>query len=250
MNERIKILRDQSLNAENRLSAERGLLVTRFYQDGSIQHLSRPMQRGLCFEYILRHKEICINEGELIVGERGPLPKSTPTYPEICIHTLKDLDILDTREKVSFSVDDQTRKSFEEDIIPFWTGNSNRDRIMAQLPSQWHDAYSAGVFTEFQEQRAPGHTVLGDKIYRKGMLDIINDIKAVAAALDFLNDSKAISKREELKAMEITASAIITYAERHAEVLENLAGKEKNRERRAELLEMARVCRKVPANKP
>ena len=250
MNERINKLRDQSLNAENSLSAERGLLVTRFYQDESIQHLSRPMQRAHCFEYILKHKEICINDGELITGERGPLPKSTPTYPEICIHTLKDLDILDAREKVSFSVDSQTRKSFEDDIIPFWIGNSNRDKIMDQLPSQWHDAYSAGVFTEFQEQRAPGHTVLGDKIYRKGMLDIINDIKAAEARLDLLNDPRAISKREELKAMEVTANAIIAYAERHADVLENLAGKEKNRERKAELLEMARICRRVPANKP
>jgi len=250
MNDRIKRLRDQSLNAENSLSAERGLLVTWFYQDESIQHLSRPMQRALCFEYILMQKEICINEGELITGERGPRPKSTPTYPEICIHTLKDLDILDAREKVSFSVDARTRKSFEEDIIPFWTGNSNRDRIMDKLPSRWHDAYSAGVFTEFQEQRAPGHTVLGDKIYHKGMLDIINDIEAAEAKLDLLNDLRAISKREELKAMEITARAIIAYAERHADVLENIAREEKNEKRKDEMLEMARICRKVPANKP
>jgi pyruvate formate-lyase/glycerol dehydratase family glycyl radical enzyme len=250
MNERIKKLRDQSLNAENRLSAERGLLVTRFYQDESIQHLSRPMQRGRCFEYILEHKEICINDGELIVGERGPAPKATPTYPEICIHSLKDLDILDAREKVSFSVDTQTRRSFEEDIIPFWKGNSNRERIMAELPSPWHDAYAAGVFTEFQEQRAPGHTVLGDKIYHKGMLDIITDIKASAAALDFLNDHTAFHKREELKAMEITALALISFAKRHALALEGLAGKEKIPKRKAELLEMARVCRKVPAHKP
>ena len=250
MNERIKKLRDQSLNAENSLSAERGLLVTRFYQDESIQHLSRPMQRGHCFEYILEHKEICINDGELIVGERGPSPKATPTYPEICIHSLEDLDILDAREKVSFRVDAPIRRSFKEVIIPFWTGNSNRDRIMAALPSQWHDAYSAGVFTEFQEQRAPGHTVLGDKIYHKGMLDIITDIKTSLAALDFLNDHTAFHRREELKAMEITALALISFAVRHAVALEGLAGKEKIPERKAELLEMARICRKVPAYKP
>jgi pyruvate formate-lyase/glycerol dehydratase family glycyl radical enzyme len=250
MNERIKKLRDQSLHAENSLSAERGLLVTRFYQDESIQHLSRPMQRGRCFEYILEHKEICINDGELIVGERGPAPKATPTYPEICIHSLKDLDILDAREKVSFSVDAPTRRSFEEDIIPFWKGNSNRERIMATLPSEWHDAYAAAVFTEFQEQRAPGHTVLGDKIYHKGMLDIVLDIEAAGAALDFLNDHTAFHKREELKAMEITALALISFAERHAAALEGMAGKEKIPKRKVELLEMARICRKVPAHKP
>ena len=250
MNDRIKKLRDQSLQAENRLSAERGLLVTRFYQDPGILHLSRPVQRARCFEYILKHKAICIYEGELIVGERGHLPKATPTYPEICIHSLKDLDILDSREKVSFKVDERTRKSFEDEIIPFWTGKSNRERIMAMLPEQWHDAYAAGVFTEFQEQRAPGHTVLGDKIYHKGMLDIIADIRIAMQALDFLHDPTAVQKQEELKAMEITAGALISYAERHAAVLEELATEEKDRERKTELHELARICRKVPAHKP
>ena len=250
MNERIKKLRNQSLNAENRLSAERGILVTRFYKDGNVQHLSRPMQRARCFEYILKHKEICINEGELIVGERGPAPKATPTYPEICIHTLKDLDILDAREKVSFSVDAGTRESFEEEIIPFWEGNSNRERIMERLPADWHDAYAAGIFTEFQEQRAPGHTVLGDKIYHKGMLDIIEDIRAALFALDFLNDPEAIRKKEELTAMEVTARALIAYAERHAEALEGLAEEEGNEKRKTELQEMAGICRKIPARKP
>ena len=83
MNERINILREKSLNAVNRISAERALLVTEFYKQTSDQRLSPAMKRALCFEYLLRKKEICINEGELIVGERGPAPKATPTYPEI-----------------------------------------------------------------------------------------------------------------------------------------------------------------------
>ena len=126
MTDRIKKLRDVSLNAVNRLSAERGLLVTAFYSGLSPARYSVPVQRAKAFEYILRHKSICINEGELIVGERGPAPKATPTYPEINLHTLKDLDILDSRRKVSFKVDDQARKAFEEVIIPYWTGRTNR----------------------------------------------------------------------------------------------------------------------------
>ena len=94
---------------------------------------------------------------------------------------------------------------------------------MVLLPSEWHDAYIAGVFTEFQEQRAPGHTVLGDKIYHKGMLDIIDDIRDAEVALDFLNDTSAVSKHEELKAMRITARTIIAYAERHADELQKSA---------------------------
>ena len=151
MTERIKRLREESLNAVNRLSAERGLLVTEFYKGHAATHDSIPVQRAKSFEYILRHKSICINEGELIVGERGPAPKATPTYPEINLHSLKDLDILDRREKVFFKVDQETREAFEEVIIPYWTGKTHRERIFNNLNAEWKDAYDAGMFTEFQE---------------------------------------------------------------------------------------------------
>ena len=216
MNKRINKLRKDSLTATNCISAERALLVTEFYKSGKWMEVSAPVRRALCFYHILANKTICINEGELIVGERGPSPKATPTYPEICIHNLKDLDILNNRKKVSFKVDDETRKAYEEVIIPFWTGKSNRERIMRNMSHEWLDAYEAGVFTEFQEQRAPGHTVLGDKIYRKGMLDIKEDIKRSLETLDFYRDSEAYAKREELKAMDIATDAIMHFAERHS----------------------------------
>jgi formate C-acetyltransferase len=250
MTERIKKLREESLQAVNRLSAERGLLVTEFYKELSAAEDSVPVQRAKAFEYILRNKEICINEGELIVGERGPAPKATPTYPEINLHSLKDLEILNGREKVSFKVDQETRRAFEEEIIPYWTGRTNRERIFQNLDDSWKAAYEAGVFTEFQEQRAPGHTVLGDKIYGKGMEDLIGEIWANRSALDFMEDPEAYDKKEELEAMTITARALIMYAERHAEKLEELAAAEPDSQRQAELKQMASVCRKVPAQAP
>ncbi len=250
MNQRINKLREESLSATNCINAERALLVTEFYKNRLAGEVSLPVMRALCFKYILENKTICINDGELIVGERGPLPKATPTYPEICIHSLDDLDILNNREKVSFKVDAGTRKAYEEVIIPFWTGRSNREKIMREVTREWLDAYEAGIFTEFQEQRAPGHTVLGDKIYRKGMLDIKQEIKKSIDSLDMLNDPDANAKIEELKAMEISADTIIRYAEHHADRLSELAEKEKNTERKEELLKMAEICRYVPAHKP
>ncbi len=250
MTERIERLREASLKAVNRLSAERGLLITQFYKELSPAQYSVPVQRARSFEYILRHKAICINEGELIVGERGPAPKATPTYPEINLHSLKDLDILNSRQKVSFKVDARTRKAFEEVIIPYWSGRTNRERVFNNVGEAWKSAYEAGIFTEFQEQRAPGHTVLGKKIYSKGMRDIIGDIQVALEGLDFLNDPRAYDKREELHAMEITAHALIMFAERHAEKLDELAAAEVHTQRRSELEGMAAVCRRVPAEAP
>ncbi len=112
MTERIKKLREQSLNAINRISPERAFLITEFYKSNIVREVSVPVQRALSFKYLLENKEICINDGEIIVGERGPAPKATPTYPEICLHSLDDLKKLDTRQKVSYRVNEETKRIY------------------------------------------------------------------------------------------------------------------------------------------
>ena len=114
----------------------------------------------------------------------------------------------------------------------------------------WIEAYEAGIFTEFQEQRAPGHTVLGNKIYSQGMEDLIKEVKSALEQLDLFNDPAAYDKREELRAMEISARALIMFADRHAEALELLAGEEVNKKRKTELKQMAEISRRVPAQAP
>ena len=250
MTERIRKLREQSLNAENRISAERALLITEFYQSGMADAEPVPVQRALAFKYILEHKYICVNEGELIVGERGPAPKATPTYPEICIHSLQDLEILNDRPKVSFKSGETTRAAYRDIIIPYWKGKSNRDRIFQNLPQEWKEAYTAGVFTEFQEQRAPGHTALGIKMFRTGLLDLKEEIAESLAKTDLVNDPEGVDKRDELRAMDIVCDAMIRYAERYAERLEELAAEEKDPVRKKELEKMAAICRRVPAHAP
>ncbi len=247
---RVKKLRDQSLNAIEKISAERAILITQFYKSNEARELSAPMKRARAFEYLLKNKKICINEGELIVGERGPAPKETPTYPEISLHSLNDLESLISREKVSFKADDEVKRIYEEEIIPFWKGISNRDRIMTLMTPEWLNAYSAGIFTEFQEQRAPGHTVLGFRMFKTGFLSVKKEIKQAIEALDFYTDKNAFEKLEELNAMDIACGAIIMYANRHADLLEELAANEKKSGRRNELFKMAAICRKVPAHAP
>jgi len=208
------------------------------------------MRRALAFKYILENKEIYIGEGELIVGERGPRPKATPTYPEITCHSLQDLDVLDRREKTSFGVNAETRRIYQEEIIPFWRGQTIREKIFCSMTEEWIKAYEAGVFTEFMEQRAPGHTVLDGKIYRKGFLDFKKDIEKTLSGLDYFADPEAFRKSEELKAMAVAADALMLYAARHAEEARRLAEKEKDPARKSELQKIAAVCSHVPQNPP
>jgi formate C-acetyltransferase len=246
---RVLHLRQQSLEAVPTLSSERAELITEFYQQ---EHnlASIPVQRARVFEYLMEHKTICINLGELIVGEKGPQPQAAPTYPELCCHSLADLEILDSRPKIPFKVSPQARQAYQEKVIPFWRGRTMRELLFQEMTAEWLAAYEAGIFTEFMEQRSPGHTVLDNKIYHKGMLDFQQEIQASLDRLDYLNDPQAYARQEELKAMAICAGAIMRFATRHAEQAHALALVEQDALRRQELEHIAEVCAHVPAHAP
>jgi formate C-acetyltransferase len=248
MTERTAKLRQASLDARPCVSEERAVLVTDFYRANEGKH-SVPVMRAMCFHHLCQHKAIYLGEGELIVGERGPRPKATPTYPELTCHSLEDLRILNSRPKTSYAASDECVKVYREKIIPYWRGRSMRNRIFAAMTEEWRAAYDAGIFTEFMEQRAPGHTVLDDKIYRKGMLDFKRDI---AQALEALNpgDPEAAAKREQLAAMDISCDAVILFAARHAALALEQAAHESDAARKAELERIAAVCAHVPAHPP
>ena len=249
MTPRTARLRQESLAAQPSLTAERASLLTDFYQANEGKY-SVPVMRARSFDYLCRHKTIYLGDGELIVGERGPRPKVVPTYPELTCHSMEDLRILDSRPKTSYEVSEECRTLYAEKIIPYWRGRNMRDRLFAALSTEWKEAYDAGLFTEFMEQRAPGHTVLDDKIYRKGLLDFKREIAAATAALDFLNDPGAYGKREQLQAMDISCDAVVLFAQRHAELARQAAAVERDPARKAELEKIAAVCAHVPANAP
>src|SRR5512142_1167783 len=135
--ERVARLRRESLDAVPAISTERARLMTEFYATRSGDSI--PIFRAKSFAYLLEKKTICINQGELIVGEKGPAPKATPTYPELCCHSLADLDLLNSREKIPFKVEREDRRLYEQEIIPFWQGKTMRERLFAEMTPEWID---------------------------------------------------------------------------------------------------------------
>ncbi len=250
MTRRVKKLRQKSVGTEPYVSSERAELLTEFYKSGIPERVSTQIARALALKYIMEHKKISIDEGELIVGERGPAPRSTPTYPELCTHTLKDFEVMNSRDKTRFQVSDEVKKIYREKIIPFWEGKTMRERVFAEMTEEWHNAFEAGVFTEFMEQRAPGHAILDDKIYHRGMEDFKREIDERIGRLDYFNDPDAYRKEQELKAMKIAADAIIILAGRYSKLAKELEKKEKNPQRKNELEKIADVCSHVPAHAP
>ncbi|MBT4644791.1 MAG: glycyl radical protein [Deltaproteobacteria bacterium] len=249
MNKKIEMCRRASFEAEPVLSIERAVLETQFYRENYGKH-SIPVLRALTFKDLCEKKTIYIGNGELIVGERGPFPKSVSTFPELNCHTVEDLKILNSRPMAGFKISQEDIKTYEKEVIPYWEGRTMRDRIFKHVPKEWENAYTAGLFTEFMEQRAPGHTTLDGVIYRKGMLDFKKEIAASMTKLDYLNDPEASDKAEELSAMDISCDAVIVFAHRHADLAEEMAKKETDPQRREELKKIAAICRRVPAHAP
>ena len=248
--ERIRKLLEQSVGTVPFIDPERARLITDFYNSGAVKGLSEPVLRASAFRYILEHKTLLIGDGELIVGEKGSSPRAVPTYPELCCHSLQDLDILGKRQVTPYIVDGVARKTYEEYIIPFWNGRDLRSAIFQSVSEEWSKAFDAGVFTEFMEQRAPGHAIMDDKIYGMGFTDFKKKIEEKRGKLDFSNDPDAYEKAQELYAMEICCDSIIIFASRYAKLAEEMAREEKDPERRRELKKIAEVCNWVPAFAP
>ena len=249
MNARITRLREETFSTHPSFSAERATITTEFYQQWQGK-VSAPLLRAMNFKNLCEKKTIYLGPDELIVGERGPKPRAVSSFPELTCHTEEDLRILDSRPMANYAVSAEDLKTYRETIIPYWRGRSMRDRAFADIGDDWKALYNAGLFTEFMEQRAPGHTALDGSIYRKGLLDRKAEIAEARASIDWAADPEALAKDEELQAMDISCDGAILFAERHAVRAEELLKAEKDPARAAEFKRIAEVCRWVPAHAP
>ena len=157
MNERIRRLRRESVETVPRIDMERARCVTEVYREyeGCV---SVPVLRAMALKRYFEKKTIGIQEGELIVGEKGCGPQASPTFPDLCCHTMQDLQVMDERELIRFSVTKENREFQEKEMIPYWEKRCMRHQILERMTPEWKAAYGAGIFTEFMEQRGPVHT--------------------------------------------------------------------------------------------
>ena len=249
MNDRIRRLRQQNFDTPTTLSIERALIETAFYKE-HYGTMPTAVLRARNFYEICKKKTIYIGDDELIVGERGPLPKAVPTFPELTCHSVEDLHTLNERELQRYTISQQDIDTYEREVIPYWKGKTQRERIFNHVSKEWEEAYHAGVFTEFMEQRAAGHTAMDGKMYHEGLLDVKARIEKKIASLDYIYDPEATDKQQELEAMAISCDAAILFAQRHAELALQKAAQEQDPQRKKELEKIADVCSWVPAHAP
>lgn len=249
MNERIQKLRELSVTTPVHIDLERAKIETDFYKENDGKY-SIPVMRAMVLKEYFSKKTLYLGDGELIIGEKGRDPQASPTFPELCCHSVEDMVVMSERELVSFHTTEEDRKLQAEEIIPYWTGRSMREKILERMTPEWHECYSAGMFTEFMEQRGPGHTCGGEQVFTTGYMDYKEKIRRTMEALDYINDPEAVNKCEELKAMDISCDAVIILGERYRKLALEKAEDEADETRKKELLEIAANLEVVPAHKP
>lgn len=249
MNERIQRLREQSVSTPVHIDLERAKIETDFYKENDGKY-SVPVMRAMSLKEYFSKKTMYFGDDELILGEKGKDPQASPTFPELCCHSEEDMKVMSERDLVSFHTTEEDRKLQAAEIIPFWKGRTIREKLLSRMTPEWHDCYEAGMFTEFMEQRGPGHTCGGEQVFTTGYLDYKERIKKSMDSLDWMNDPTASDKMEELKAMDICCDAVITLGERYHEMAVEKAAAEKDPKRKAELEQIAKNLEVVPAHKP
>ena len=249
MNERIQRLREQSVTTPVHIDLERAKIETDFYKENDGKY-SVPVMRALTLKEYFSKKTLYFGDDELILGEKGKNPQASPTFPELCCHSEEDMKVMSERKLVSFHTTEEDRKLQAAEIIPFWKGRTIREKLLSRMTPEWHDCYEAGIFTEFMEQRGPGHTCGGEQVFTTGYLDYKEKIKKTMDALDWMNDPEASDKMEELKAMDICCDAVIILGERYHEMAVEKAAAETDPKRKAELEQIAKNLEVVPAHKP
>lgn len=249
MNERIQRLREQSVTTPVHIDLERAKIETDFYKENDGKY-SVPVMRAMTLKEYFSKKTLYFGDDELILGEKGKNPQASPTFPELCCHSEEDMKVMSERKLVSFHTTEEDRKLQAAEIIPFWKGRTIREKLLSRMTPEWHDCYEAGIFTEFMEQRGPGHTCGGEQVFTTGYLDYKEKIKKTMDALDWMNDPEASDKMEELKAMDICCDAVIILGERYHEMAVEKVAAETDPKRKAELEQIAKNLEVVPAHKP
>jgi pyruvate formate-lyase/glycerol dehydratase family glycyl radical enzyme len=242
----LAVERNQSVTPE--LFAHRAISATESFRQTEGQPL--VTRRAKMLAHILDREPVIIQDGELIVGTKTVKPHGSPVFPEInCSWVERDLDRLATRTNTPFYVSDETKRALREQVFPYWRGRQVVDRLLETVPED-DEAWLAdarGVIYNYFRSRTIGHiTVNYAKVLNKGLVGIMADVEASLARLS-PEDPSFLDMQQFLEGVALVCEAVIGFAGRYAAEARRLAAQEPDPGRRAELLKIATVCERVPA---
>ena len=245
LTKRMKEFREEVLDEKPYIDAERAILATEAYKENLNQ--PRVMVRAKMLEKILDHMSIYIEDKSLLAGNQATKNRNAPIFPEYTMEfVINELDQFEKRDGDVFYITEKTKEQLRE-IAPFWENNNLRARGEALLPEEVRVFMETGVFgMEGKLNAGDAHLAVNyERILKDGLKGYEKRVKECKANLD-LTDSDSIDKYCFYNAVLIALKAVCDFANRYSVLAKKLAEKELNQERKLELLEMSRICAKVP----
>ena len=245
LTERMKEFREEVLDEKPYIDAQRAILATLAYKENLNQ--PRVMVRAKMLEKVLDNMSIYIEDKSLLAGNQATKNRNAPIFPEYTMEfVMNELDQFEKRDGDVFYITEKTKEQLRE-IAPFWQNNNLRARGEALLPEEVRVFMETGVFgMEGKLNAGDAHLAVNyERILKEGLRGYEKRVKEYKASLD-LTDPESIDKYCFYNAVLIVLEAVRNFANRYSVLAKDLAEKELNQERKIELLEISRICSKVP----
>lgn len=245
LTERMKEFREEVLDEKPYIDAQRAILATLAYKENLNQ--PRVMVRAKMLEKVLDNMSIYIEDKSLLAGNQATKNRNAPIFPEYTMEfVMNELDQFEKRDGDIFYITEKTKEQLRE-IAPFWQNNNLRARGEALLPEEVRVFMETGVFgMEGKLNAGDAHLAVNyERILKDGLRGYEKRVKEYKAALDLTNPDN-IDKYCFYNAVLIVLKAVRNFANRYSVLAKDLAEKELNQERKIELLEISRICSKVP----
>ncbi len=245
LTERMQAFREEVLDEKPYVDAERAIWATEAYRESLNQ--PRVMVRALMLQKILEHMTVYIEDKSLLAGNQATKNRNAPVFPEYTLEfVMNELDLFEKRDGDVFYITEETKEQLRS-IAPFWENNNLRARGEALLPDEVSVFMETGLFgMEGKLNAGDAHLAVNyERLLKEGLRGYEVKARACKEALD-LTDPDSIDKNVFYKAVLIVIEAVRTFALRYSELAADLAARESDAARKAELLEMSRICAKVP----
>lgn len=245
LTERMKEFREEVLDEKPYIDAQRAILATLAYKENLNQ--PRVMVRAKMLEKVLDNMSIYIEDKSLLAGNQATKNRNAPIFPEYTMEfVMNELDQFEKRDGDIFYITEKTKEQLRE-IAPFWQNNNLRARGEALLPEEVRVFMETGVFgMEGKLNAGDAHLAVNyERILKDGLRGYEKRVKEYKASLD-LTDPESIDKYCFYNAVLIVLKAVRNFANRYSVLAKDLAEKEMNQKRKIELLEISRICSKVP----
>ena len=245
LTERMKEFREEVLDEKPYIDAQRAILATLAYKENLNQ--PRVMVRAKMLEKVLDNMSIYIEDKSLLAGNQATKNRNAPIFPEYTMEfVMNELDQFEKRDGDIFYITEKTKEQLRE-IAPFWQNNNLRARGEALLPEEVRVFMETGVFgMEGKLNAGDAHLAVNyERILKDGLRGYEKRVKEYKAALDLTNPDN-VDKYCFYNAVLIVLKAVRNFANRYSVLAKDLAEKELNQERKIELLEISRICSKVP----